>query len=310
MVHLGSHRPWARRQWRALVVSILAAAFAAVLVAVPRAAAAATAPAAYVALGDSYTSVGTLLSPAPGSPWECGRDTDSYPYVAAKMLGLTIDDVSCGGATSADLGASQYPGVAAQFAALGTATRVVTVGIGGNDNPSRPSDRSADRGFIADAVIRCGGAGIAALWRGSPCKDRYAAQFSHEIAAEAPVIGEDLRTIHARAPNARVFVIGYADILPAQGTCWSSIPLASGDFPFLNGVERQLNQMLADQAAANDAVFVDAYAASVGHDACQPERTRWVEPLFPGTDAAPFHPNAAGQHAIGVLVARAISAAG
>jgi hypothetical protein len=103
-----------------------------------------------------------------------------------------------------------------------------------------------------------------------------------------------------------VFVVGYADILPGQGGCWPSIPLARGDYAFLNGVERQLNQMLADQAEANDAVFVDAYAATVGHDACRPERTRWIEPLFPGTDAAPLHPNAAGQHAIGVLVAQSI----
>jgi len=33
-------------------------------------------------------------------------------------------------------------------------------------------------------------------------------------------------------------------------------------------VERQLTAMLADQAGKHDAVFVDSYAGSLGHDAC------------------------------------------
>jgi hypothetical protein len=56
-----------------------------------------------------------------------------------------------------------------------------------------------------------------------------------------------------------------------------------------------MNQMLADQAAANDATIVDAYTAGIGHDACQlPTPGRWVEPAAPNFPAAPLHPNQFG----------------
>ena len=79
-----------------------------------------------------------------------------------------------------------------------------------------------------------------------------------------------LRGIHARAPLARVLLVGYPDILPSQGDgCWPEVPFAFGDLPYLRGVETGLNQMLARTAAANGATFVDTYTATIGHDACQ-----------------------------------------
>ena len=41
--------------------------------------------------------------------------------------------------------------------------------------------------------------------------------------------------------------------------------------------------MLAQEAAANGASFVDDYTLSIGHDACQVPCVRWVEPLVPST---------------------------
>jgi len=41
----------------------------------------------YVALGDSYTAVGTLTSPAPGTPSLCLQDADNYPHVVARASG-------------------------------------------------------------------------------------------------------------------------------------------------------------------------------------------------------------------------------
>lgn len=262
----------------------------------------------YVAMGDSYSSVGTLLSPVPGSPPVCARDTDSYPFVTAKALGTTVTDVACGGATSASLSGSQHPGVPPQLAALDDSTDVVTIGIGGNDNSADPSDPSSASGFLAQAIVKCGSADLLSLWTGSPCKNRYQSQLQDEVAAEAPTIAADLKAIHAAAPHAAVFVVGYADILPQRGACFPSMPLSPGDVAFMNAIEQQLNAVIAAQAVANGATYVDVYAATIGHDACQPESNRWVEPLLPGTDAAPVHPNAAGQHAIGLLVAEAISA--
>jgi len=41
-------------------------------------------------------------------------------------------------------------------------------------------------------------------------------------------------------------------------------------------------------------VFVDAYAGSLGHDACQQPGVRWVEGTVAASAAAPEHPNASG----------------
>jgi hypothetical protein len=68
----------------------------------------------------------------------------------------------------------------------------------------------------------------------------------------------------------------------------------------------ELNQMLADQAAANNATLVDWYAASAGHDACQPPGLKWVEGAVPVNAAAPLHPNLLGMlGASGLVVAAA-----
>jgi hypothetical protein len=68
--------------------------------------------------------------------------------------------------------------------------------------------------------------------------------------------------------------------------------------------------MLATQAGANHATFVNTFTPSVGHDACQPESVRWIEPVLPGTDAAPVHPNTAGEAADAHDVEAAMKAAG
>ena len=124
-----------------------------------------------------------------------------------------------------------------------------------------------------------------------------------------PVIGAALAGIHLRSPAAAVFVVGYPDILPQQGSCYPQLPLTTGDVAYLNGVELALNAMLQHEAATHGANYVDTYSASVGHDACKSIGTRWIEPLIPD-GAFPIHPNAKGEAADARAVASALRAAG
>jgi hypothetical protein len=145
-----------------------------------------------------------------------------------------------------------------------------------------------------------------------PCRDRYVVDgrdtLADKIAATAPKIAAVLQGIHARSPGARVFVVNYAAILPETGSgCWPQVPIAFSEVPYLRGVEKKLNAMLAEQAAANGARTVDDYTASIGRDACKSASTRWVEPLIPGNAAAPFHPNARGEAGLAAVVVTAIS---
>jgi hypothetical protein len=254
----------------------------------------------YVALGDSYTSGPLILPLAPGAPLECGQSAINYPHLAAAALGLSLDDVSCGGATVSNMTTAQYPGVPPQFDALTPTTSVVTMGIGGNDNNT----------FLT-AVAGCAALDILdVLDIGSPCKDAFGSTFANSIASDAPNIGAAIQGIHTLSPQAKIFVVGYPDILPQSGNCYPQVPITTEDVAYLNGVETDLNGMLATEATANGATFVNTFRPSIGHDACKPESVRWIEPPIPGTDAAPVHPNAAGEAADARDVEAAMQAAG
>jgi hypothetical protein len=252
--------------------------------------------ASWVALGDSYAA-GPLIPNQLPDPLGCLRSDHNYAHLAAGALGRSLKDVSCSGATTADMTAPQNvsPGPnPPQFAALDASVRTVTLEIGGNDI-----------GFT-EIIRNC-----ATLNPFShPCLDRYFAgghdQLADRIAAAAPKVAAVLRGIHQRSPAARVLVVNYAAILPETGFgCWPQMPLGFADVPYLRATEKRLNKMLADRAAAGGAVLVDDYTASIGHDACKSPLRRWVEPVVPTTAAAPVHPNLRGMIGIAPVVAAA-----
>ncbi len=250
----------------------------------------------YVALGDSYTA-GPLIPNQSLSPLGCLRSDHNYPHlVQPGLTTATFTDISCSGATTDDMFAAQSTEIGTnppQLDALTADTRVVTLGIGGNDI-----------GFtsIIENCVR--------LNPFDPCKDDYVHgstdDISVRIAATAPKVDATIAAIHARAPSARVHVVGYPVILPASGYgCWPTVPITPTDVPYLRSKEIELNTMLAARAAAGGASYVDTYTSSVGHDVCKGTGTKWVEGLVPTSPAAPVHPNALGmQNTARVTLAR------
>ena len=281
--------------------ALLPAAAAGLLVLVLLPQAAQASGASYVALGDSYTA-GPLIPLLSGSPAGCLRSTSDYPADVATAIGASsFTNVSCSGATTADMTQPQSVTLGTnppQFGALGSGTTLVTVGIGGNDI-----------GFYS-IVKTCAEESITNPF-GSPCKNHYTAggtdQLAQAIQNLEPKIGSVLQRIHALAPTARVFLVGYPVILPNSGNgCWPLVPISFGDVPYLRSVEWKLNAMLVSEAAANGAVFVNTYADSIGHDACQAPGTKWMEGLIPTSPAAPFHPNKLGEEHMADQVITAI----
>ena len=107
-----------------------------------------------------------------------------------------------------------------------------------------------------------------------------------------------LQGIHQRAPGAKIFLVGYLDISPDDGTnCFPQMPITTGDAPYLRDKAKELNAMLHTTATGNGAVYVDSYTPSIGHDACKTPDVRWVEPLA-AVGAAPVHPNARGMRGV------------
>ncbi|MFF9409431.1 SGNH/GDSL hydrolase family protein [Streptomyces anandii] len=241
----------------------------------------------YVALGDSYTS-------GPGIPRQvdagCARSDHDYPSLVAAARGAsTFKDVSCAGATTEEMWKPQGTNDA-QLNAVGRDTDLVTVQIGGND---------VGFGSIIATCARLGSQQPA----GDPCRQYYASsgidQLALNVLRTAPKVDRVLRAVHARAPHARVVVVGYPDLLPDDGSgCFPSVPFASGDFPYLRDTEKRLNLMLRLVAAWNHAEYVDTYRPTRGHDMCKAPADRWIEPLQPASPAAPAHPNAKGEQAM------------
>lgn len=242
----------------------------------------------YVALGDSYTS-------APGVPQQsggdCARSSVNYPSLTAKALKYTsFKDVSCSGAKTDDFWRAQGAN-APQLDALGRNTRLVTIGIGGND---------IGFGEIIGTCAQLSATDPA----GAPCRAKYTAAdggdlLDQRIADTAPKIAKVLKAVHRKAPRARVVLAGYPSIMPDDGVgCFPAVPIAAGDVPYLRDTEKKLNAMLQEQADEAGVRYADTYGATVGHDVCKPEAERWIEGAQPTRPAAPFHPNADGEQAM------------
>jgi lysophospholipase L1-like esterase len=256
----------------------------------------------FVALGDSFAA-GNLIPTSPaGTPAGCLRSSHNYGADAAAALGITdYVDATCNGATTAAMTQAQSVPLGTnppQLNALAADDSVVTLTIGGDD-----------MGF-SGILETCGELSVTDLF-GNPCQRHYQTggtdQLVAAINADAPKVAAVLQEIEARAPDARVLLVGYPDILPTTGDgCWPLVPFAFGDVPYLRGIEVDLNQMLARTAAANGATFVDTYQATIGHDACTGASTKDVEGLVPTSLAYPFHPNQRGEQAMANQVVAAL----
>ncbi|HEU0087693.1 MAG TPA: SGNH/GDSL hydrolase family protein [Pseudonocardiaceae bacterium] len=249
----------------------------------------------YVALGDSFAA-GPFIPEQRRDPTGCARSTHNYPALVAAALDVTeFTDVTCSGAATRDMTVAQVVPMGSnppQFNALRTDTDLVTVTIGGNDI-----------GF-SEIVLTCGQLSFSDPL-GDPCRRQATAggtdSYAERILAAAPRVAGMLQGIRERSPHASVLLVGYLRILPPVLGCWPVVPIALRDVPYLDGLQQQLNKMLATQAEASGARFIDAYTASLGHDTCQAPAAKWVEGIIPTSAAYPVHPNASGMRAVADL---------
>ncbi|MFJ6570118.1 SGNH/GDSL hydrolase family protein [Streptomyces sp. NPDC091292] len=262
---------------------------AALSVFTPASATAAAEPPSYVALGDSYSANVFVRPWNPGDG--CGRSYRNYPHQVAEELGLRLDDVTCGAAEVQDgvlgpqpsskiLGppsvppAGGWPERPAQIESLNRGTDYVSVGIGGNS-----------LGF-GEIVTQCLERGLATLGFGTPCTNHYTTGegrdwLAGKFAQLDDEFGQMMTEIRHRAPNAKVAVVGYPAIVPTNSGCtwgtWRQLgTTAKGDMPWLDGLERQLNSLIAEHAEAGGATYVDTYGPSVDHGLCSGAEQKWM----------------------------------
>jgi lysophospholipase L1-like esterase len=247
---------------------VLATACAAAL---PVLAASASADAAstvrYVALGDSYSSglgAGDLIA----SSGSCDRSSNAYPALwASANQPASFVSVACAGATTSDV-------LAAQVAALSSATTLVSVTIGGNDV-----------GF-SSIMETC------VLHSTSSCVSAISASEA-EMTSQLPgKLDSVLAAIAARAPGARVVVLDYPHLydLARSSGC---IGLSSTDRMDLNQAADLLDGQIHAAAARHSDVFADVRPAFAAHEIC--DSGRWLHAVNIFDLSESYHPTAAGQ---------------
>jgi lysophospholipase L1-like esterase len=224
-------------------------------------------PVNYVALGDSYSSglgAGDYISSA-GS---CDRSTNAYPEQwAGANSPASFVSAACSGATTADV-------LASQVSALSASTTLVSITIGGND--------AGFSSVMETCVLRSTSTCVNAV--------KTAETF---IAGQLPArLDSTLQAIAARAPNAKVVVLGYPYLydLSRSGSC---IGLSTQDRTALNQGADDLDNALQAAAQASHDTFADVRGQFGGHEIC--DSGSWLHSVDIFAISSSYHPTAAGQ---------------
>ena len=240
----------------------------------------------YVAMGSSFASGPGVTTSADTPPTRCQRSADNYAHQLARRRGLTLVDVSCGGATTKNL-LGPWNELPPQLDAVDADTRLVTVTIGGND-----------LGYIHG--LMAASCRAVAAQAGTPAKCVPPPQPPTEEAytqVEAQ-LREIAAEVRRRAPGARLVFVDYPVVLPAKGSC-AAAPLTDAEADASREIARRLSEATERAAKASGADFLAASKLSQAHDACA--KDAWMNGYpRPGAPVAGlfYHPNLAGMTAV------------
>ncbi|SDP51413.1 GDSL-like Lipase/Acylhydrolase family protein [Pedococcus dokdonensis] len=228
-------------------------------------AAPAQAASSYVALGDSYSS-GTGTRSYINDGTSCQRSVYAYPSLIAASKGLPLNFRACSGAKVADV-------TNTQLSALGAGTTQVSISVGGND-----------AGF-ADVLTECAQPG----WM-SDCNGAIDGAQNIVNNTLPSRLSTLYGSIRAKAPNAKVVVVGYPRIFMGED-CNAFTWFSPAEETRLNQMADLLNSKISAQASARGFSFVNPTSRFVGHAVC--DDVEWLNGLSNPISES-YHPNVAG----------------
>lgn len=246
----------------------------------------------YVALGSSFAAGAGLGPLQKQSPWACARSANGYPQQLARMLRLSIVDMSCGGATAKHVldGGQFFQGP--QVGAVDSRTRLVTVTVGGNDI-----------GYIGDlSMLAARNSGSAFGWLVRHFWSGPKAATDRDYRSLQRNLALTIETIRRRTPNAAVVLATYPAILPPKGTC-ARIGLSPAEADLMRSVAMRLEAATSAAASQGHALLVNMQALGIEHNACSGEP--WTRGWTNG-GIAPFHPTLLGARATAKAVEDAL----
>lgn len=238
--------------------------------------------------GDLYVSMGSSYAAGPGvgapivSAGGCRRSASNFADIVARARGLKLVDVSCSGATTANILEHGQYGLPAQIEAVTPDARLVSILIGGNDV-----------NYVTDLKgLSCRDTG------GANCRVTDPAEVERRIAVLPESLDRVVTEVRRRAPAARIVLLGYLPAVPGRAaeSC-AALPLAPDDAVRMRARYVRLAQIIGAAARRNGVGVVPSSVIGAGHEVCaevpyvagyHPQKTpRWAAPV-------PYHPNQAG----------------
>lgn len=252
----------------------------------------------YVALGDSYTSGPAIPTQEQGAGL-CFRSDHNYASLLARELAVrSFKDVSCAGATTTNvLHSAAHPvrgsaNALDQISAVKASTSLVTVGIGGNDS-----------GLFGTLFQTCA---QAANKSADVCQPYITSKLPQILAQTQRAVAGTLKAVIARAPHARVVLVGYLRLTPTTKGC-ATFPVSAADLPVVANAETQLDAAMSRAAKDAGVKYVSMHQISAGHDACAGAKA-WTNGASPRRDDGfPLHPNTAGMRAVAAALLQAVA---
>ncbi|MFD6529008.1 SGNH/GDSL hydrolase family protein [Streptomyces sp. NPDC060184] len=314
----------------------------------PAAAPVAPAPVETVFIGDSSTA-NFGIAPTRG-PAGCLRSAANYPVEVVERLapaGVRLDvraDVSCGGARIRDVWEAQSfapsggerageeraggERVAPQESALGPGTGLVVGSLGGNTAGVASILKQCSRRLRGAEGLMMPADPVDAASPPSACAAYFQGEGARWLAGRMAAVRQDLRRmfgrVKAESPNARVVLVGYPRLVPADtGRCLAEVPGGS-EKPFADigqdaltfldtGVQRPLGALMREAAEEAGATYVDLYARTGATTGCDGAR-RGIGALLESSEVSyggrelPWyvHPNRTGRDLQAAAVAEAV----
>jgi lysophospholipase L1-like esterase len=239
----------------------------------------------YVALGSSYAA-GFGIQPQEPGAGSCGRSEIDYPHLVATKLHLQLDDVSCGGAVTANALATPQGSAPPQVDAVTSQTRLVTMTIGGNDVD-----------YISTAIA-CGQAVSTCTTTANPTR----------IDAEFQVLPRSLtdliQAIRAKAPSAIIVLVAYPRLVPP--TACPALHYTPAATRLVGSMGQRLEQVFVTVARMDSVRFADPYVVGAAHGPCATGTNQWVAGLVP-SNGFEYHPTAAGHQEMARLVEQVLA---
>ncbi|MER5595633.1 SGNH/GDSL hydrolase family protein [Streptomyces sp. NPDC002265] len=219
---------------------------------------------AYVALGDSY-SAGNGAGNYDSSSGDCHRSLSAYPYLWKNAHApSSFADTSCSGAVTTDVTNNQ-------LGPLNSATGLVSLTIGGND-----------AGF-ADVMTTC------VTGSDSTCVNRVAQAESYAQNTLPARLDATYNAIRAKAPNAKVVVLGYPHMYTLNVFC---VGLSDTKHRKIDEASDVIDSVIAARAAAHGFVFGDVRGTFNNHELCSGDD--YLHSLVVSPSWESYHPTATG----------------